>query len=215
MSSPTNQPDNRQRIAHAAERIIREHGVGGLTMRRLADAANVALKTPYNLYGSKTAVLIALLETATAPLIADLDGEEGGSMLLKLIDILHKTGETFAADESYFRDIFWEVMTSDHPEARAAAHGRITQLVILRVAMAKEAGEVQAAINSETFGGQLGLNLLATMGSWAGGHLGIVEAMNHTRVVWASLIRDVVTPSASVVIDEVLTDAQMTLSERG
>ncbi|MEM6914298.1 MAG: TetR/AcrR family transcriptional regulator, partial [Pseudomonadota bacterium] len=127
MPSPTIQPDNRQRIAHAAEQIIREHGVGGLTMRRLADAANVALKTPYNLYGSKTAVLIALLEAATAPLIADLDGEEGGSMLLKLIDILHKTGETFAADESYFRDIFWEVMTSDHPEPRPAPHERIPQ----------------------------------------------------------------------------------------
>jgi AcrR family transcriptional regulator len=52
----------RQRIVAAARGLIRETGDTGLSMRAIAARANVSLATPYNLFGSKRGVVMAVLE---------------------------------------------------------------------------------------------------------------------------------------------------------
>lgn len=52
----------RQRIIHAARELIRETGNAGLSMRALAARAGVSLATPYNLFGSKRAIALAVLD---------------------------------------------------------------------------------------------------------------------------------------------------------
>ena len=54
--------ERRARIIHAARELIRETGNAGLSMRVLAQRAGVSLATPYNLFGSKRAIVLALLE---------------------------------------------------------------------------------------------------------------------------------------------------------
>lgn len=54
--------ERRQRIIHAARDLIRETGDAGLSMRALAERAEVSPATPYNLFGSKRAIVLALLE---------------------------------------------------------------------------------------------------------------------------------------------------------
>ncbi len=56
--------ENRDRILTAAAKIIRQEGFERLTMRHLAESADVSLRTPYNLIGSKTQILLGLLEGA-------------------------------------------------------------------------------------------------------------------------------------------------------
>ena len=53
--------DRRQRIIKAAHDLIRENGSAGLSMRLLAERAGVSLATPYNLFGSKSAIIWAVL----------------------------------------------------------------------------------------------------------------------------------------------------------
>ncbi len=53
--------DRRQRIIKAAHDLIREHGSAGLSMRLLAEKAGVSLATPYNLFGSKNAIIWSVL----------------------------------------------------------------------------------------------------------------------------------------------------------
>lgn len=53
--------ERRRRIIEAARCIIRETGDAGLSMRALAARAGVSLATPYNLFGSKRAIILALL----------------------------------------------------------------------------------------------------------------------------------------------------------
>jgi AcrR family transcriptional regulator len=50
----------RQQIIHAARQLIRETGNAGLSMRALAARAGVSLATPYNLFGSKRAIVLAV-----------------------------------------------------------------------------------------------------------------------------------------------------------
>ncbi len=54
--------ERRRRIIHAARELIRETGNAGLSMRVLAARAGVSLATPYNLFGSKRAIVLAVLQ---------------------------------------------------------------------------------------------------------------------------------------------------------
>ena len=52
----------RRQIIDAARALIRETGNAGLSMRALAARAGVSLATPYNLFGSKRAIVLAVLQ---------------------------------------------------------------------------------------------------------------------------------------------------------
>ncbi len=54
--------ERRDRIIKAARELIRETGNTGLSMRALALRAGVSLATPYNLFGSKRAIVLAVLQ---------------------------------------------------------------------------------------------------------------------------------------------------------
>ena len=54
--------ERRQQIIQAARDLIRETGNPGLSMRGLAARAGVSLATPYNLFGSKRAIVVAVLQ---------------------------------------------------------------------------------------------------------------------------------------------------------
>ena len=54
--------ERRRRIVTAARDLIRETGDAGVSMRAIADRADVSLSTPYNLFGSKRAIVLAVLE---------------------------------------------------------------------------------------------------------------------------------------------------------
>ena len=52
----------RRRILTEARRLIDEEGLEGLSMRRLAESAELSTRTLYNLYGAKETILFALME---------------------------------------------------------------------------------------------------------------------------------------------------------
>ncbi len=54
--------ERRRQIIRAARDLIRETGNAGLSMRGLAARAGVSLATPYNLFGSKRAIVVAVLQ---------------------------------------------------------------------------------------------------------------------------------------------------------
>lgn len=54
--------ERRRRIVTAARDLIRETGDVGVSMRAIAGRADVSLSTPYNLFGSKRAIVLAVLE---------------------------------------------------------------------------------------------------------------------------------------------------------
>lgn len=215
MSEEKQNLEPRARVVEAAEAIIRSEGLDRLTMRHLAQTANVALKTPYNLFGSKTGVLIEILDQTSLALMQEIDTEDHRSKIIALIRTLDKLSDFFGRDETYFRGIFWEIMISNHAEARSAAHDRINAIAIFRVSEARLTGELRADIDPNVLGEQLGMNLLANMGLWAGGHGSIQETMAQTRAVWASLIHFAVADEGRPFIDEVLAATRLLPGQPG
>ncbi|MBE7210372.1 MAG: TetR/AcrR family transcriptional regulator [Gluconacetobacter diazotrophicus] len=65
-------PSTRERVLDAAERLLRRDG-SGFSMRDLAAEAAVSFATPFNQFGSKGAIILALSERRIAAMRARLD----------------------------------------------------------------------------------------------------------------------------------------------
>ena len=100
--------------------------------------------------------------------------------------------------------IFWAVMTSEHQEERTAAHANIINLVSAKVIEARAAKELRAPTDVTLLGEQLGLNLLANLGSWAGGHLSMQDTIRHTTTVWRALLVPHMTKRSRLALTESL-----------
>jgi AcrR family transcriptional regulator len=76
---------DRTLIAKAALDIVNQEGLGGLTMRRVADSLGAGLATVYNAVGSKNAILDDMIELVFAQLPAA--DHSPGCELTSLIDL--------------------------------------------------------------------------------------------------------------------------------
>ena len=160
---------NRIRIKQAAVKIIREEGMAKLTMRHLAEAANVSLRTPYNLFGSKTELLISLLDESQEGLIDKLRQTQKGSELERLFHGIDYMREFFSSDENFFRDVYWGIMSSDQQSSRFNAFVQMIGLCDSILATATANKEIQVNTDSKALGKLLTTQLFAILGMWGSG----------------------------------------------
>ena len=79
----------RATILSRAREIIEERGYDGVTMRDLADRSGVALKTLYDIYGSKDELLAKAIEERARLVFEGLDratGKTGFDRLMMIIE---------------------------------------------------------------------------------------------------------------------------------
>lgn len=109
--------ERRRRIVAAARELMKETGDAGASMRAIAARAGVALTTPYSLFGSKRAIVIALLDDVRA-------FHERFSRLRRAgaIDrIFHAVAisvEYLADDPAFYRALWTEALRFDSKELR-------------------------------------------------------------------------------------------------
>jgi AcrR family transcriptional regulator len=169
-----NKQRNRDRILAAADTILRDEGLQRLSMRHLAEVAGVSLRTPYNLFGSKTAILAELLthtldtvvpaQTATGPmgtLLGFLDGLKAAQPAL----------------DDHLRSLFWSIMTAPEQALRDVAIEWITAVLQPRIAAALASGELKPTATVDAMTRHLVVLILGIFGMWAGRQLGIEEAL--------------------------------------
>lgn len=191
---------NRARIRAAAEEIIRTEGMEKLTMRRLAEQADVSLRTPYNLFGSKTDVLISLMEEAELELSPLGAGDEKLTIIEQLLGSLDRIEAFFESDEEYFRAIYASIMMSDHPEARETAVSRSVGLACVRLQQAADSGELVPDTDTNALGRHLAIQLLAVLGMWGSGFFSNRESITQVRQSWcAALLQHCSEPSRPLI----------------
>ncbi len=179
---------NRACICAAAEVIIRGEGMDKLTMRRLAEVAGVSLRTPYNLFGSKTDVLIALLDEAGFEFAPRQAGEGEASAIADLFGGLGRIEAFIAGDETYYRAIYAAIMTSDHPEVRSTGVGRAVVSAQRLLAEAAAHGELRADTDAAGLGRHLAIALLAVLGMWGSGYFSNRESIAQVRRAWLAVL---------------------------
>jgi len=89
--------ERRERIVRAARELIRETGDAGLSMRALAQRAGVSLTTPYNLFGSKRAIVLGALQDNKV-FAEGLEKYRSGGVLERIFGVLSVASKIYVSD---------------------------------------------------------------------------------------------------------------------
>ena len=111
--------ERRERIVTAARDLIRETGDTGLSMRAIAARANVSLSTPYNLFGSKRAILVAVLGDIRE--FHDRFERLGvASAVEKILQAVSMSVDFYVDDPDFYRTLWAGVFDMGGKEVRSA-----------------------------------------------------------------------------------------------
>lgn len=96
----------RNRILDAAERLIRETGGTDFSVRVLAEVAEVAPATPFNLFGSKEGLLYALLSRNLEEIISKGLDFKAKDPVLRVVEAATNAVGMFASDPTFMRPLY-------------------------------------------------------------------------------------------------------------
>lgn len=100
------QERTRRDVLDATGALISESGVDGLTMRKLAERAGVAVATLYNQFGDRDGVLVAFVSSGLDQLETELDAQPDAGPIDTTRQLFEALDEKFAAEPDVWRPIF-------------------------------------------------------------------------------------------------------------
>ncbi|MEQ8857158.1 MAG: TetR/AcrR family transcriptional regulator [Pseudomonadales bacterium] len=199
----------RDDILGAARQLMRDGG--DLSMRTLAERAGVSIATPYNLFGSKQSILLAILN-------ADLKSYEDavGQLRADEIDVLFEsTGlmtSLLGQDPEFYRNMI-SAASRDGPEFRHMVNGPryIVWKKLLRQATA--AGLLADHVDPDAFAIASSQLLVANVLEWAQGALTLQEMTARNHYGLALTLLAIATGRSRPQLEAHLRDAERTLQQ--
>ncbi len=120
--------ERRRRIVKAARDLIRETGHTDLSMRALSRRADVSLSTPYNLFGSKRAVVLAVFEDER-DFTKRFERLEPANSIDRIFSAYELAFGYYTSDPDFYRTIWRALLnTTGQEETGLASPERIKQL---------------------------------------------------------------------------------------
>lgn len=186
--------ERRRRIIAAARDLIRETGDAGLSMRALAARAGVSLATPYNLFGSKRAIVLAVLND-----IKDFHtrfrSRAPADPITPLFDAVRLQISYYQADPVFYRTLWTEVFNVGGSEARHALwtpqRAAFWQALL---AEAQTAGALMPDVDLRLLLQELDFTFRSGMLHWILGELAIEELDVAVCYGYALVLRGAATP---------------------
>jgi AcrR family transcriptional regulator len=155
------------RILDAAEALIRAEGEVAFSMRTLADRAGLSLATPFNLFGSKTAVLVALVNRALDTQAARLAAARDLEPIERVIALGERGVRAYTRDAPFYRPLFSAIA---EVSARGAPPGlleRATELWREALREAEASGLLDPGLDLELLARLLHMQFRVTLMNWA------------------------------------------------
>ncbi len=97
--------ERRKRLLRAAGELIEERDDGIFSMPELAKRAGLSLATPYNLFGSKAAVLVELFDGQVRGFNRTHEWMAGTSPLERVVGVVDRVVDAFSRRPRFFRNI--------------------------------------------------------------------------------------------------------------
>ena len=158
----------------AARALMQASGTTGFSMRTLAQNAGVSIATPYNLFGSKQAVMIAILETELTAYREAL-GRVQGDELERLFNAVSIATELYADSPGFYRALLFSVYNDGGTEFRSMFSGSGHALWKGLVEEAIAAGHLSADVEPNAFAVNLGHIFFSCILEWVYGQLSLDE----------------------------------------
>jgi AcrR family transcriptional regulator len=163
------QQRTRAEILHAVGEIIAADGLDGLTMRKLADRAGVAVATLYNQFTDRDGVLVAFVSSGLDQLEFELDEQpaadpvDGTRVLFAALD------ETIEARSHVWRPVIATLRTVPDSPRMGAVGDRIVMAIEADLAKAHAAGLLIADCKVERLAWHIFVAWMRGLERWAQG----------------------------------------------
>jgi AcrR family transcriptional regulator len=156
----------REQILDAARRLIRATGGTDFPMRRLAEEAEVSLVTPYNLFGSKSGVLYALLNDSLERLDRAVDVRPSAKPVDAVLELAGIAADIYASDAAFYRPLIQFLLGVPDPQHRP----RSVEQSLLRwtrtVDAAVDGGLLPATVDRDLLARQLLVTFVGVLEFW-------------------------------------------------
>ena len=188
--------ERRHRIVTAARDLIRETGDTGLSMRAIAARAGVSLSTPYNLFGSKRAIVLAVLEDIEE-FYERFSKLKSDSALDRIFQALSLSISYYVDDPDFYRTLWTGLFDMTGKEVRSAlAQPERGAFWMSLVNGASAEGAFLPEIDTRLLLRSLDLTFGAVMLNWVLGALSVEELEPAAAYGYALTLRGAATDTA-------------------
>ncbi len=163
------QERTRADVLVAVGELIAESGVEGVTMRKLADRAGVAVATLYNQFGDRAGVLVAFVSAGLDQLEGELDERPAEAPIdatRKLFELLDRT---LAAKEDVWRPVFATLKSTPGAHGLGEVGDRVVQYIEHDFAKAAASGAFALDCDTERLARHVFVTRMARLQKWAEG----------------------------------------------
>jgi AcrR family transcriptional regulator len=211
MATREDAKDRRRReIVRAARVLMQQMGNTGFSMRALAEEAGVSIATPYNLFGSKQAVMYAVL---------DADLEQYLERLQRLradeIEVFFKavtlTSSLYASEASFYRAVLFAAYNAGGTQFRSIFDGPRHAMWKGLVSDAKQAGMIREDVEPAAFAINLGHIFFSCILEWVNDVISLEELDARVQYGFAVALHGVCTPACSERLWDKVTATQKRL----
>lgn len=206
--------ERRRRIVTAARDLIRETGDAGVSMRAIADRADVSLSTPYNLFGSKRAIVLAVLGDIREfrEKFARLGPANG---IDRIFQVLSMSIRYYVDDPDFYRTLWTGVFDMSRKEVRSAlAMPERDAFWLFLIDAAAREGALSPEIDTAMLLRSLDLAFAAVMLSWVVGALETGELEAVAGYAYALALRGAAPPEWQPLLAQKVSSYQKQMLRR-
>jgi AcrR family transcriptional regulator len=163
------QQRTRAEILHAVGEIIAADGLDGLTMRKLADRAGVAVATLYNQFDDRDGVLVAFVSSGLDQLEFELDEQPATEPIDGTRALFAALDETIDARNHVWRPVIATLRSIPDSPRMGAVGERIVAAVEADLAKAQAAGLLIADCKVDLLAWHIFVSWMRGLERWAQG----------------------------------------------
>ena len=194
------QQRTRTEILHAVGEIIAADGLDGLTMRKLADRAGVAVATLYNQFTDRDGVLVAFVSSGLDELELELDEQPAAEPIDATRVLFAALDETIDARKHVWRPVLATLRSVPNSPRMGGVGERIVAAIEADLAKAQAAGLLVVDCNIDRLAWHIFVSWMRGLERWAQGTIDweIYRSSSQTAIEIAL---------AAVVVEPLRTDA--------
>lgn len=170
----------RDDIIQAARTLMQARNATGFSMRTLAEVAGVSIATPYNLFGSKQAIVAAVMDADLEDFREALFAEPKDPVEI-FFHLVTVSARLFEEAPGYYRSGIGAIEAET--DSALANHFGLPRHALLRdlVTRAVQEGYLVHSINPDSLAIAIGQQSFGWMQGWARGHLSLEDMIARTH----------------------------------
>ena len=165
----TRQQRTRREILNAVGEIVAADGLDGLTMRKLAERAGVAVATLYNQFSDRNGVLVAFVSHGLDELELELDEQPAAEPVDGTRVLLGALDETISSNDRVWRPVLAALRSCASSQRMGPVGERIIGAIEVDLAKAKADGMFFAEIDTPRVARHLFVQWMRGLERWAQG----------------------------------------------